>query len=94
MAKHRTLGCYTETKEKVTFTFGGWDGTGYNGEGKTQSVWRRPNDTSKYICKWMPRYHAYCILKIEESYKHAVSGLPHAFFENDFEREKMKYENI
>lgn len=90
MTKRRILGCYTETEEKTTFTYGGWDGTGYNGEGKKQRVWRRANDTGKYVCKYMPCFHAYCILKIDESYKHPVTGLPQAFFENDYEHDVMK----
>ena len=31
---------FTKTKEKVTFTFGGWDGKSYDGESRTASVYR------------------------------------------------------
>ena len=31
---------FTKTKEKVTFTFHGWDGKSYNGESRTASVYR------------------------------------------------------
>lgn len=92
MARARRLGNFTETNEKVEFAFYGWDGTGYNGEGKTQKVWRLPNDDTKYICKWMPRFRAYCILKIDEEYRAKETNLPTAFFVNDFEKEEM--ENI
>ncbi len=32
--------CFTKTSEKVTFTFGGWDGKSYDGESRTASVYR------------------------------------------------------
>ena len=31
---------FTKTKEKVTFTFHGWDGKSYDGESRTASVYR------------------------------------------------------
>ena len=31
---------FTKTKEKVTFTFNGWDGKSYNGESRKASVYR------------------------------------------------------
>ena len=31
---------FTKTKEKVTFTFNGWDGKSYDGEIRTASVYR------------------------------------------------------
>ena len=31
---------FTKTKEKVTFTFNGWDGKSYDGESRTASVYR------------------------------------------------------
>ena len=31
---------FTRTKEKVTFTFNGWDGRSYNGESRTANVYR------------------------------------------------------
>ena len=31
---------FTKTREKVTFTFGGWDGKSYDGESRTASVYR------------------------------------------------------
>ena len=31
---------FTKTKEKVTFTFQGWDGKSYDGETRTASVYR------------------------------------------------------
>jgi hypothetical protein len=90
MAKTRRLGNFTETNEKVEFTFMGWDGTGYNGEGKTQKVWRIAGDETKYICKWMPGYHAYCILSINENDRAKQTNLPKAYFVGDFEREEME----
>ena len=32
--------CFTKTKEKVTFTFNGWDGKSYNGESRNGYVYR------------------------------------------------------
>ena len=32
--------CFTKTKEKVTFTFNGWDGKSYNGESRSAFVYR------------------------------------------------------
>lgn len=60
----KTLGNFTETRNKVTFTFGGWDGTGYNGETVTKNVWVLPNDDKQYVVKYMARYHAYCVLEV------------------------------
>ena len=31
---------FTKTKEKVTFTFNGWDGKSYDGESRTSCVYR------------------------------------------------------
>ena len=31
---------FTKTKEKVTFTFNGWDGKSYDGESRVASVYR------------------------------------------------------
>ena len=31
---------FIKTKEKVTFTFNGWDGKSYNGESRTATVYR------------------------------------------------------
>lgn len=31
---------FTKTKEKVTFTFGGWDGKSYDGESRSARVYR------------------------------------------------------
>ena len=31
---------FTKTKEKVTFTFNGWDGKSYDGESRTATVYR------------------------------------------------------
>ena len=31
---------FTKTREKVTFTFGGWDGKSYDGESRTAGVYR------------------------------------------------------
>ncbi len=31
---------FTKTREKVTFTFNGWDGKSYDGESRTASVYR------------------------------------------------------
>ena len=31
---------FTKTKERITFTFGGWDGKSYNGESRRACVYR------------------------------------------------------
>ena len=37
---------FTKTKEKVTFTFNGWDGKSYDGESRVASVYR--TDIKRY----------------------------------------------
>lgn len=87
----RTLAnSFKETKEKVDITMGGWDGTGYNGEGKKMNVWvSETAPGKKFVCKWMPRYQEYCLLAVDFDAKHEVSNLPTVSFYNSFSSEYM-----
>lgn len=81
---------FKETKEKVEITMGGWDGTGYNGEGKKMNVWvSETSPEKKFVCKWMPCYQEYCILVVDFDAKHEVSNLPTVSFYNSFPSEDM-----
>lgn len=87
----RTICNFKETSKKVEFTMGGWDGTGYDGEGKKMNIWTDDNmPDMTFVCKWMPCYQEYCILKIDFNEKHEVSGLPQAYFFNSFPASYMK----
>ncbi len=84
---------FVETNKKELITFGGWDGTGYNGEGKMMKLWtseKFPND--KFICKWMSCYQAWCILKVTD-FKHKESGLPEVQYFIDFGKDEMREAN-
>lgn len=86
----RAIYDFTETKEKVEITMNGWDGTGYDGEGKTMNVWvNKMVPNAKYVCKWMPSYEAYCILLVNFDRKHEKTGLPTVEYVNSFDRSKL-----
>ena len=88
----RTLAnSFKETKEKVEITMGGWDGTGYNGEGKKMNVWTSETaPDKKFVCKWMARYKQYCLLVIDFDSKHEKTGLPTVSFYNSFSADCMR----
>ncbi len=86
----RRIANFKETSKKVELTMEGWDGTGYNGEGKKMNVWENdafPNDI--FVCKWMPCFRRYCVLKVNTSRKHSVSGLPTAYVVDDFSSDEL-----
>jgi hypothetical protein len=60
-----------KTSEKIMVTTGGWDGTGYNGEGKARVVYR-DEQGEKFI---KARFgNIWSFLKVLDT-KHEVSGL-------------------
>lgn len=84
---------FIETKEVIEITFLGWDGTGYDGEGKKMKVWTCNNDDKKYVCKWMPCYKAWCVLVVTDE-KHEKTNLPIVTFFADYESNRMRTTNI
>jgi len=69
----------TKTMEKITVTTGGWDGTGYNGEGKARIVYTNAKG-EKFIKARFGNIWSY--LKILDT-KHKVSGLLETAYHSD-----------
>lgn len=94
MGKLRTLETLKETKEKVTFTFSGWDGKSYNGEPCTMSVWRETNGNNqdkKYVVTyWRANCGLWILHEIDESCLHEVSGFPSCHVVGEHEKDRMK----
>lgn len=68
---------FVETKEKVTFTFGGWDGKSYNGETRTQNVFVCPTlPGKKFIKFYSRRFKEYTYHVVNENELHKISGVP------------------
>lgn len=87
----KRLGNYRETSRKVEFTMSGWDGTGYQGEGKKMNIWVNPlKPEGIFVCRYMACYKKWCVLKICKEQLHEISGLPIAFYEDSFGKEMMK----
>lgn len=81
----RQISNFKETPKKVEITMAGWDGTGYDGEGKKMNVWTNeyiPGAT--FVCKWMPCYKEFCFLQVDFNDKHEKTGLPKVHFTNSF----------
>lgn len=67
----------TKTSEKITFTFGGWDGKSYNGETRTSEV---------YVCDMLPgkkfikfysrRFREYTYHLVHEDELHPITKVP------------------
>lgn len=89
MKTSRNISCFVETNKKVEFTYSGWDGTGYNGEGKKQNIWVIPGDGRQFVMRYMSCYKAYCFLEVTNE-KHEVSGLPVAQFYSSVAKENVK----
>ena len=86
----RQIQNFKETSKKVEITMTGWDGTGYNGEGKKMNIWtndRMPE--AVFVCKWMPEYQEYCVLKVDFDNKHEKTGLPQVDFFDSFPANMM-----
>ncbi|MCL1857689.1 MAG: hypothetical protein FWF92_00445 [Oscillospiraceae bacterium] len=47
----KTIGAFTQTNEKITITFGGWDGRSYNGEGVNLRIWTNKHYPDKRFVK-------------------------------------------
>lgn len=63
---------FTKTSEKVTFTFGGWDGKSYNGEGQTKPVYTK--NSKRFILAYSAAYKVYIVHELTGKF-HPVSGL-------------------
>ena len=61
-----------KTNERLLVTTGGWDGTGYDGEGKERPVY--VNDKGEKFVKGRGYKGQWCYLKVTEK-RHEVSGL-------------------
>jgi len=76
-----TIGGFTETKEKITVTFGGWDGKSYNGEGKTLSVWtHRAHPGKQFVLAGRGKYRSFHEVLTTN---HTKSGLPEVSYHTD-----------
>ena len=63
---------FTKTNEKVTFTFGGWDGKSYNGEGQTKTVYTK--NSARFILAYSNAHKVYIAHELTGKF-HSVSGL-------------------
>lgn len=68
---------FEKTNEKITFTFGGWDGKSYNGETRTSNVYVHPMLPGKKFIKFYSRrfreqtYHI-----VHEDDLHPITNVP------------------
>ena len=62
---------FTKTSEKVTFTFNGWDGKSYNGEGQTKPVCIK--NSKRFVLAYSAFYHDYFAYELIGKF-HPVSG--------------------
>lgn len=68
---------FIKTNEKITFTFGGWDGKSYNGETRTQNVFTHPAHPGKKFIKFYSRkFKEYTYHMVDENELHEISGVP------------------
>ena len=81
-AKLAAMG-FVKTQNKVTFTFAGWDGKSYDGEGQTKNIYTHPMIKGEFIVAWAPAFRCYCIHKVSTDI-HPKSGLPKVYFHYDF----------
>jgi len=71
-ATPKTIGMFTQTNEKITVTFGGWDGKSYDGEGATLRVWTSKHYPDK---KFVKTSHYGGVFHEVLNEKHEKSGL-------------------
>lgn len=69
---------FTKSKEKMVVTMGGWDGTGYDGEGKARQVYTSNWNPGKKFVKGRGSHGVWCFCLVREDQPHEVSGLPTA----------------
>ena len=62
---------FIKTSEKVTFTFGGWDGKSYNGEGQTKTVYTK--NLARFILAYSNAHKVYIAHELTGKF-HPVSG--------------------
>lgn len=68
---------WIKTDEKITFTFGGWDGKSYDGETRTQNVYTNPmNPGKKFIKFYSRKFKEYTYHLIDESDLHPITNVP------------------
>jgi len=76
-----TIGGFTETKEKITVTFGGWDGKSYDGEGRTLNVWIHCAQPGKqFVLAGRGKYRSFHLVKATT---HPKSGFPEVAYHTD-----------
>ena len=62
---------FTKTNDKVTFTFNGWDGKSYNGEGQTKPVYTK--NSKRFVLAYSAAYKVYIAHELTGKF-HPVSG--------------------
>ena len=62
---------FIKTSENVTFTFSGWDGKSYNGEGQTKPVYTK--NSKRFVLAYSAFYHDYFAYELIGKF-HPVSG--------------------
>ena len=62
---------FIKTSENVTFTFSGWDGKSYNGEGQTKPVYTK--NSKRFVLAYSAFYHDYFAYELIGK-SHPVSG--------------------
>lgn len=63
---------FSKTSEKVTFTFNGWDGKSYNGEGQTKPVYTK--NSKRFVLAYSAAHKVYIAHELTGKF-HPVSGL-------------------
>lgn len=62
---------FEDTKQKESVTFEGWDGSGYNGEGKNVPVYTNKENGKRYVRTYN---RGWCCYHEVTDKKHPVSG--------------------
>lgn len=63
---------FIKTSENVSFTFSGWDGKSYNGEGQTKPVYTK--NSKRFVLAYSATCNAYIAHELIGKF-HPVSGL-------------------
>ena len=67
---------FIETNEKITFTFGGWDGKSYNGETRTQTVYTNHMCPGKKFIKFYSRKFKEYSYHVITDELHSITNVP------------------